>query len=195
VVAGVDDDYAKSLVEKMKEKLGAAFVETDSTNDLVDLLWDDQTRPAILIVMGHMQLTPLDGEPNEPRIVLSPKKRWFLASSIMKRLKSKDEWKPPNTLVLLMACSAGATELVTLNDFVTNLTSAGAAAVVGTECLVFSSLVARFAQEVTTDLWNKHTLGEAVKFFNRRLVGAGNPLAFIFNCLGNSDIKLVKPAP
>jgi len=29
---------------------------------------------------------------------------------------------------------------------------------------------------------------------SERLVGAGNPLAFIFNCLGNSEIKLIKPA-
>jgi hypothetical protein len=193
VAAGVNDDYAKDLVKQMRAEMGAAFVETDSASDLVDLLWDDTTRPAILVVMGHMQLAHLDGEPKEPRIVLVPKKRWFLASSIMKHLKKKDEWKPPNTLVLLMACSAGATELTTLNGFVQNLTTAGAAAVVGTECLVFSSLVARFAREVTSDLWNKKSLGEAVKFFNRRLVSAGNPLAFIFNCLGNSEIKLVKP--
>jgi hypothetical protein len=193
VAAMTGDPNAKKLVEKMSEELGSAFVETTPVDNLVDLLWDDGKRPAVLVVIGHMSISNVVGEPEEPRIVLQPKERWFLASDIIKRVKKTEEWKPPNTLVLLMACSGGAVELTTLTDYVKNLTSAGAAAVASTECLVYSSLAARFAHEVTSDLWNKQTLGDAVKFFNRRLVGGGNPLAFTFNCLGNADIKLILP--
>jgi hypothetical protein len=133
----------------------------------------------------------VQGEPDEPRMLL-PKKKWFLASDVLARLGFDAPWSQPNTLVLLMACSSGATELTTLNNFVTSLTTAGATAVIGTECLVFSSLVARFTREVTSDLWDKKRLGEAMKFFNRRLLTGGNPLAFVFNCLGNTGIKLVR---
>ena len=189
------DAPAKTLQDSLSKEMGPGFVNSSASEDLVDLLWNDATRPAVLVVMGHLQQSPITGEPVEERIVLVPKKKWFLASLIMKRLKKMNgvTWEQPNTLVMLMACSSGATEITTLNNFVTNLNSAGAAAVVGTECLIFSSLVGRFAQEVTSDLWNGKPLGEAVKFFNRRLVSTGNPLAFAFNCLGNANLKLIKP--
>jgi hypothetical protein len=191
------DDPAKRLSDGLTTEIGAAFVNSASSPDLLDLMWNDSTRPAVLVVMGHLENQQIIGEPIEDRIVLVPKKKWFLASTILKRLqKAKGQsWKQPNTLVLLMACSSGATEITTLNNFVTNLNSAGAAAVVGTECLVFSSLVGRCAREIISDLWQHRTLGEAVKFFNRRLVSAGNPLAFVFNSLGSADLELIRPNP
>jgi hypothetical protein len=170
--------------------MDAAFTD-DPGADLIDLLWDDQQRPGILIVLGHMAERQVQGEPDEPRMLL-PKKKWFLASDVLARLGFDAPWSQPNTLVLLMACSSGATELTTLNNFVTSLTTAGATAVIGTECLVYSSLVARFTREVMFELWDKKRLGKAMKFFNRRLLTGGNPLAFVFNCLGSTGIKLVR---
>jgi hypothetical protein len=195
LAVGTSDAHTKQLAQQMSHVLGASFVDTNlSAEDLVDLMWDDEKRPAILVVLGHLEMKPITAEPDEPRIVLVPSQKWFTANSILKSLRIKSRWKQqPNTLVLLMACSAGATEISTLNDFVTALTSAGAAAVVGTECLIFSSLVSRFAHDLTTEMWKKKTLGEAVKFFNRRLVGSGNPLAFVFNYLGDADLTLVTP--
>lgn len=189
------DAHGKKLSDALASKVGAGISESPSAQDLIDLLWDDAKRPAVLVVMGHLQKVPVPNEPVEDRIVLVPQKEWFRAKPILTRLMKEQgqPWKQPNTLVMLMACSSGATEITTLDSFVTNLNSAGAAAVVGTECLVFSSLVGRFAEEVTLDLWNGKKLGEAIKFFNRRLVSNGNPLAFVFNCLGNADLKLVKP--
>lgn len=188
---GTDDQSTKDLVTTIAAEIGDASTAKPA-DDLIDVLWDDSTRPGILVVLGHLQMTPVVGEPDEPRIVLEPKKKWFLASSVLNRLKQEEEWDQPNTVVLLMACGSGATEITTLNDFVMNLATAGAAAVIGTECLVFPSLVSRFAREITLGLWNTQSLGKTVKLFNRRLVSAGNPLAFTFNCLGNSDIKLIR---
>ena len=196
LAVSTDDDPAKKLSDGLTTEIGAAFVNSPSSQDLLDLMWNDSTRPAVLIVMGHFEKKIIAGEPTDGRIVLVPKKQWFLAREILKRFqKAKGRpWQQPNTLVLLMACSSGATEISTLNDFVTNLNSAGAAAVLGTECLVFSSLVGRFARDVISDLWQGRKLGEAVKLFNRRLVSAGNPLSFVFNSLGNADLELIKPS-
>lgn len=188
---GTDDQSTKNLVTTIAAEIGNASTAKPA-DDLIDVLWDYSTRPGILVVLGHLQMTPVVGEPDEPRIVLEPKKKWFLASSVLNRLKQDEEWDQPNTVVLLMACGSGATEITTLNDFVMNLATAGAAAVIGTECLVFPSLVSRFAREITLGLWNTQSLGKTVKLFNRRLVSAGNPLAFTFNCLGNSDIKVIR---
>lgn len=185
-----DDTYTQDLKTSLAKTMDTAFSD-DPGADLMDLLWDDQQRPCILIVLGHMAEKQVVGEPDEPRMLL-PQKKWFLASDVLGRLTYDPPWSQPNTLVLLMACSSGATELTTLNNFVTSLTTAGATAVIGTECIVQSSLVARFTREVTSDLWDKKRLGEAMKFFNRRLLSAGNPLVFVFNCLGNTGIKLVR---
>ncbi|MBV9925263.1 MAG: CHAT domain-containing protein [Acidobacteria bacterium] len=194
LAVGTSDDYTKELVKRMSQSFGASFVETNvAAEDLLDLMWDDSKRPAILVVLGHLQTNPVAAEPDEPRIVLVQSQKWLTADSILDRLVLESRWKQPNTLVLLMACSAGATEVGTLNDFMTALTSVGAAAVVGTECVTFSSLVSRFTHELTSELWKKRTLGEAVKFFNRRLVSSGNPLAFVFNYLGDADLTVATP--
>jgi hypothetical protein len=137
-----------------------------------------------------LETTTIFGEPEGPRIVLVPKQQWLQATPITNRQINDGDWEQPRTLVLLMACGSGATDITTLNDLMTALTSVGAAAVIGTECAAFSRLVSRFAQEVTLDVWEGASLGEAVKAFNRRLVQAGNPLAFVFNYIGDADLTI-----
>jgi hypothetical protein len=192
LATSADDTYTQDLKTSLTKTMDTAFTD-DPGADLINLLWDDQQRPGILIVLGHMAELDAAGEPKGSRMLL-PENKWFLANEVSNRLLSDPPWNQPNTLVLLMGCSSAATELTTLNNFVTSLRTAGATAVIGTECLVFSSLVARFTREVTSDLWNQKRLGEAMKFFNRRLVSDGNPLAFVFNCLGSTSIKLVRNA-
>jgi len=190
VIAGTDDEPTRQFVAEMEKTLGTGIKVVGEAEDVLDLLWDEQRRPALLIVLGHLETRPIAGEPLGPRIVLVPKKRWLRAKTVTAREKSRQAWsRQPRSVVLLMACGSAATEVGTLNDFVTSLSSAGAAAVVGTECLVFSRLVTLFSQALTADLWGgKVTLGEAIKNFRRRLVRAGNPLAFVFSAAGNADL-------
>jgi hypothetical protein len=187
---GAQDEPAQQFVAAMKERLGTGIKVVDPAEDPLDVLWDERNRPAMLIVLGHLETKVIAGEPLGPRIVLAPKTRWFRAESITAREKKEGEWdQQPRSVVLLMACGAGATEVGTLNDFVTALSSVGAAAVVGTECLVFTRLVTLFSQELIAGLWDgRTTLGAAIQSFRRRLVTAGNPLAFVFNVAGNADL-------
>ena len=187
---GAQDEPAQQFVAAMKERLGTGIKVVDPAEDPLDVLWDERNRPAMLIVLGHLETKVIAGEPLGPRIVLAPKTRWFRAESITAREKKEGEWdQQPRSVVLLMACGAGATEVGTLNDFVTALSSVGAAAVVGTECLVFTRLVTLFSQELIAGLWEgRTTLGAAIQSFRRRLVAAGNPLAFVFNVAGNADL-------
>jgi hypothetical protein len=191
LAVGADDEFAVEFVEQMKGDLKSAVRVAAEGDDLVDLLWRAAERPALLVVLGHLETAAAAGEPAEPRIVLVPKKSWFRAGPVTAREKADGEWEQPRTVVLVMACGSAATEVGTLNDFVTALSSAGAAAVVGTECPAFTRLLARFAREVIADLWSgKTTLGEAIKGCRRRLVAAGNPLAFVFSAAGNADLVL-----
>lgn len=190
LATGAQDEPTQLFVAEMEKSLGTGIRVIGGAEDVLDLLWDEQRRPALLIVLGHLETEEIVGEPPGPRIVLAPKKKWLRAKAITARERKAGEWRhQPRSVVLLMACGSGATEVSTLNDFVTSLSSAGAAAVVGTECLVFTKLVTLFAREVTGALWSgKVTLGEAIKNLRRRLVSAGNPLAFVFSAAGNADL-------
>ncbi|NOT58754.1 MAG: hypothetical protein HOP19_00860 [Acidobacteria bacterium] len=191
LAVGEKDEHTQKMTDELRNKLGAAVFELKQQEDLLDRLWKPAERPAILVTLGHLETNQIAGEPEGPRIVIQPKQQWLQAQEITNRQIADGDWEQqPNTLILLMACGSAATDIATLNDLSTAFTSTRAAAIVGTECVVFSRLVARFAEEVTLDLWNGMPLGQAVKQFNRRLTGAGNPLAFVFNYLGAADLQV-----
>jgi hypothetical protein len=184
-----DEPHTVAMRDKLSQSLGSGFAMVRPEETLLDLLWQEDERPAVLIVLGHLEKSPVKGEPPGIRIVLPGGKSWLRADDILKRVKKK-EWEQPCTLVMLMGCETALTELGTLTDFVTALQSARAGAVVGTECVAFSRLLARFATEVTLALWQKTKLGQAVTEFRRLMLRAGNPLAFVFQAIGGTDVHL-----
>jgi hypothetical protein len=204
LATGLGDASAAQLATDLGSKLGAELAVLGKDDDLLDLLWDPARRPAVLVVLGHLETRERSGEPRGPRIVLLPKStwpppgkvpdvHWLMPAALSEMVQDRGRWTDdPRTLVLLMACSSAATEVGTVNDLVTTLAPVGVAAVVGTETPVFSKLAARFAQEVTLAMWSDgtRTLGEAVQAFNRTLIRSGNPLAFAFTCVGNADLTL-----
>jgi hypothetical protein len=69
--------------------------------------------------------------------------------------------------------------------------TAGAAAIVGTECIVDSKFAAQFAQEISVAmLRGKIRLGAAITSFRRTSLQHGNPLAFVFNAIGDVDLRI-----
>jgi hypothetical protein len=123
--------------------------------------------------------------------VLVPKSKWLLHRKISERSRrNAASWCQPRSLVFLMACESAATEVSTVNDFVTAWNTAGAGAIVGTECIVGADLAASFAEEVTTELWNGKTLGEAMTNFRRKAVNNGNPLGLVFHAVGDVDLTV-----
>jgi hypothetical protein len=192
IVADPNMPEAASLAGKLQQTIGQAAVVVGPEDDalLIDLLWKTPPeRPAVLIVLGHLETQILQNEPESPRIVLMPGTKWLTEEKLSQRYGDDLAWRDqPRTLVLLMACESAATGVETINDFVTVLNAAGAAAVIGTECIVFSRLVARFAEEVTLALWQQTPLGKAITSFRRGLLRAGNPLAFVFHAVGDADL-------
>jgi hypothetical protein len=140
LAVGTSDAHTTQMAQELRAKLaklGAVMVELGPGDDLLELLWQSQSRPAVLIVLGHLETKAVPGEPPGPRIVLLPKQKWLQAQLITDRQIADGDWEQPRTLVLLMACGSGATDITTLNDLVMALTSVGAAAIVGTECAAF----------------------------------------------------------
>lgn len=202
VAVGIEDDYGQELQDALQRELGTSVSVTDAADDLLSQLWDPARRPAVLIILGHLETEEKDDEPLTPRILLVPRSRlnggpvpedkWLTADAVSELAFDPGRWgEQPHSIVLLMACGTAATDVSTLNNLALSLAPAGPAAVVGTECAVFSGLAERFAREVTLDLWRgTHRLGAAVQAFNRSLLRAGNPLAFAFACYGNADLYL-----
>lgn len=190
----------KNLIDQLKSRIGTAEVEVGPTDDadLINLLWKDPPeRPSVLIILGHLATDPplFPNEPTDPRIVLVDGSKWLTERRLAQRFqKVIDPWQQPRSLVLLMACESSALGADKINTFVKAFALAGALAVAGTECIVFSDLAAKFAEEITIALWNdSRQLGGAITTFRRRLMYSGNPLGFVFHCVGSADLTLSKP--
>jgi hypothetical protein len=126
---------------------------------------------------------------------LEPGKQWLTETAISER--AAQAWSQPRTAVCLLACGSAATEVETVNDFVTALHTAGANAIIGTECIIGENSSAEFAEHVMATLGTgsaKETLGETMTRFRRKLVNQGIPLGFVFKSLGDVDLTVeVKP--
>jgi hypothetical protein len=184
--AGKFETAMKSLVPAPNLAVGPAQEAA-----LLDLLWQTPpVRPSILVVIGHMETAVKAGEPDPPRVVLVPSTHWLTRKRLADRALATDAWTQPRSIVMLLACEAMTTTAATVNDFVTSLALAGAAAVVGAEAVVPSDLAMTCAQRLTDALWSHRTLGMAMTDLRRELIYAGNPLAFIFTAVGSVDLML-----
>jgi len=190
LAVGTEDHHTRKLQQTLRERFGPSLREVTGTDALLDLLWNPRTRPSQLIVMGHLETRPIAGEPQGPRLVLPSRERWLRAAAVADRTIDDRGWDQPRPLVFLMACSAAATQLSTPNDLLLALARAGAAAVIGTECIIFSGMASRFADEVTDALWRHRPLADAVNDFRANLLREGNPLAFAFTVYGDAELTL-----
>jgi hypothetical protein len=158
---------------------------------LLDLLWKDPPeRPSILVVVGHLESRMIPGEPESARVVMVPASEWLTRTELSDRALNAVCWTQPRPVVMLMACESFGLDASTINDFITSLSLAGAAAIIGAEAVVPAGLAMRCAQEMTRALWAKTTLGEAMTTFRRAVLAEGNPLAFVFNGIGSVDLTL-----
>jgi len=125
--------------------------------------------------------------------VLQEQSRWLTVDQLLEQYQDvkRAPWSQPRSIVMLMVCHSAIGASAALNNFAHTLALAGALAVVGTECTVFSELAGRVAHDLSLALWQgRTTIGTAMKQVRCALVHEGNPLAFAFHCLGCADVKL-----
>jgi hypothetical protein len=192
---------ARALRSDFVDALGATKIQGPvDANQLLNLLWQvPPERPTVLVVLGHLETRDPEspGEPKADRIVLVDQKSWLTHESISDRfIQCNKAWEQPRPLVLLMACAVATTNVSRMNDFVLALHEAGAGAIVGTECVVFASLVCPFAKWLTLEMWKagpnvpQISLGKAMRAYRTETLQSGNPLAFVFRSIGNTDLVL-----
>jgi hypothetical protein len=182
---GVADGYCDGMITALTGTLGNGTVTTvtSAENLFQDILW--KNRPAIMMFLGHLDQDRRIQTPSTPP--------WLTADAITDyAANAPADWEQPYPIVLLMACEAMSMDASTLNDHALALTGAGAAAVVGPECRIFSPFACRVAQDLILALLKDgKTLGVALSDFRRQLVRAGNPLGFAFTAYGDADVAIV----
>lgn len=156
---------------------------------ILDLLWKAPSeRPAILIMLGHLQKASVDMEREGDRVELVPGAEWFTLKGLGDRA-IRSRWDNPRTVVVLAMCGSAGTTPETLNDFVAEFSGAGAGAIVGTHIDVGESLATSFAERFTMEFW-EHPLGEAMHRVRSRFVREGHPGGFLFQSFGDVDLRL-----
>jgi hypothetical protein len=177
----------------MKTALAALGTGLAAT-DFLKNLWDSTQRPAVVLVLGHMEIEDKPQEPVGPRIVLDAQNgkvtHWLRDGEVMDYVL-QTRWQQPHSVVLLLSCESAGTSPATLSNLVLSFLKANAAAVIGTECQAFTQLLSRFGQELAESMIrDRLSLGQAINETRRRLLHQGIPLAFIINSIGVADLKL-----
>jgi hypothetical protein len=194
IVADSALTQAKTLQTHLTAALGTGNLTMDPGNEtkLLDLLWQTPSaRPAVLIVLGHLETGALPGEPDTPRVEMQSGQEWFTLKNLTDRsTKAVDWWDDPRTIVLFAACQSAATDQDALNDFVTALNTAGAGAIIGTQSVIGGDQAADFAERITRNLWAFMPLGEAIHAVRSETVRDGDPGGFLLQSFGDIDLKL-----
>jgi hypothetical protein len=180
VSVGTKGVYANVLVAALQEIVGTGGVlDVVPPINLVETLAANDTRPAIMIVLGHYRDDP-------PAIQIAGD--WLMARQVV---GMKPKWSDPHPIIVLAACDSASDDLGTLVSFINGFANVRASAVVGTESVVFEGLACRLAKELATALRDgKTNLGTAILEFRRSLLRLVNPLGLTVTAYGDADLHL-----
>jgi hypothetical protein len=183
------DRYTRDLVDHLMAT-DAPFmtIEADLARSVLEQMWDDTSRPAIFVVIGHTTA----GSDSLPSIAIDTIDRAISSQAIMRfvRKATGRRWIDPKTFIFLMACDSATTDLEHLSDVMTGFITAGAGAVVGAEVKVSTLEVSAFLTTVFTELAQGRSLGESVSEFRLGRLRVRRPDAFSFNAFGSADAHL-----
>lgn len=199
VGVGLQGGLGAKLPGSLAQRVGAQWVrELTAAEDVLDELWTDDRRPAILVLLSHYETRTIAGQAPGPRLTL-PGGKWLQPKDLLGRAQKlpgdRRKWKEPNPVILLAACESAGADLGSLATFLGAFADSRAAAVVGTEVVVFEGIASRFGEEVAADLLDGKSLGEAIVRFRRSLLQQLNPLGLVFTPYGSADLARPKETP
>jgi hypothetical protein len=191
---GTRDSWSKAMVTDLVGDLGSARVE-DHVKDrsLLERLWDVAARPAVLVVLGHLETSPIHRyEREHPRITVCATEGYLDTSSIldMQRLPAPRWWENPlQPVVLLLGCNTARSGLGSVHNFVQGLARCGASTVIATEEII-DTRMARAVASTVVPLLDAVGPGEALRAWRAREIANGNPLGFMLTCFGSADVTV-----
>lgn len=191
---GTRDNWSKGMVGDLVAALGAARVEDLSKKEsLLDRIWDESARPAVVVVLGHLEVSAINKyETEHPRITVQAAEGYLDNDRIIdtQRFPEPRWWKDPQQpIVLLLGCNTARSGLGIVHNFVQNLAKCGASTIIATEEIVDT----REAQSVALaviPLLDTVGPGEALRTWRARELANRNPLGFLFTCFGSADVRV-----
>lgn len=191
VSVGLPKGPALQLADMLAVELGQQRIRNlTDTDDLIDLLWNDRERPAVLVIVGHAEPTqsPATQQPVS-RITLPGQNRWLHPKDLFNRLqKELTFFTDPSPIVVLAACDSAAADLSTFVDFIQAFDGAGAAAIVGVEIPILQQHAARLGKRLTLGLFQSESLAQAILSYRRELLLENNPLGFVVTSFGDARL-------
>lgn len=193
---GVDDPYTATLGDELDVIARPGRVARVSGREqLLDRLWDDASRPPVVVLVGHHRWTGNDPASRHAEIQVSPDGERMTANHLAERLRFEQPWEAPEPVVLLLACSVAAVEPTDLGSFLNSFHSANAAAVVGAECQIRVPSAARIARSLVSSLLGGQAaapepLAAAVRRVRTDLAYEGDLSGFALTAVGSGDSVL-----
>lgn len=193
----VSDDFIRHLEEMLPNGLSKIKA---SDAPVAELLWNEDRRPALLILLAHL----LEG--NED-LNLPLRMHAFhpgadgadISIPILAQQRLKGHWtEPRQPLVLLLACQSARRDIGELTSLLDAFLVSGAAGAIGTEWDVQASTAAEFATHIiqhTLAASPKVPLGETMRRFVHDSLRAGSIWPFVFTVYGNADMTVGRPEP
>lgn len=189
VVSTVTDSFVRTWVDDLKGAPGTPVAEYGDPEELLPLLRNSATRPALVVIVCHHRNAGTNKIPI-PELLRSNKELLLGLGDVSKELRGKHNWDAPRAVVLLMACASGIARVDTGIDLPAALMELGAGGVVGTECTVYTPMVARIGRDIVRHLRNKESMGTAMREAVWSLAQEGCLAGLAFKYIGRSEVKL-----
>ncbi|WP_324651586.1 hypothetical protein [Georgenia sp. H159] len=141
---GVDDDNTTGLASDLEQLLLPGKVRRLGVADRFLTEVFAPQHPGVVVVLGHFERTTPAAGPAVDSIALGTAERLLSPKPLSQSARRAGGWRAPRPLVLLLACGSTAVQARTLTSFLGAFTGAAAAAIVGTECDVYTDQAREF---------------------------------------------------
>jgi hypothetical protein len=191
---GITNDYVEHLVEQLDKVVDVRrLLQADS---LLDRLWDATARSPVCAVVGHCE---------EQKLVTGTSEKLLTWQLVAKHALRRNNLTDPRPLLFLLACETGAVDPSMVANNVEAFTSAGVAAILATECIVWTSQVetfgAAFFRSFIASLdappeQSPVPFASAIREARVAMTRAGSLAGLAFIAFGPASVRLVSsPAP
>ena len=183
------DAFTDGLIQTLKATAGLPSEVFVNPKAVLPLLRDDLKRPAILMYVGHQINAGSDDAPEPEFRGVDDMPILRLADVSAERL-NYGPWKAPRSLLMLLGCATGNTRVDTGISLAGALLRLGAVGVVGTECTVYTPVVAHLARQIFARLAKREQIGKALSEAIWKLADDGCPMGLIFTYIGSAEAHL-----
>lgn len=187
LIAETTPELTNEVIAPLHAKRPDVAAPLAAGEDPLAVLFESTPRPAIYAVLGHHET---EGGTTS-RIEVGRSGATIDAKKLTRRCTGP-AWTSERPVVVLASCDMMLATATTSTDYVMPLLSKGAAAVIGTEALVFEDLARFFLTRFLTAMLDGRAFVDAVRDAQRAIFERHIPLAFTFTAFGSAELALVE---